>query len=364
MIRAALTALFLAAPVAAQDALATQTAAAAARLSEAAQLLDAAPHSDHQITTLAAAIRAYEDGLIAVRAGLRDTTARYTDLQAKLDANQAEITQLMSVLQAAALSPQPRLGFHPKGAQATARAQIVRTALAPAIAADAAVLKDQLAHLAKAKALTTTATETLNDGLLGLEAAHAALREAFRDQDPPPSRFTEDPEQIAILQSAAVSRDQLLIGLSAIYTGGLPNDAALASKGTLPLPVTGRALPTDADTAGLILATPARALVVTPTSATILYQGPLPGFEKAVVVAPTPGTLFVFGGLTQTFGAAGQIIPAGWPLGLMGETASHSDTILTTNSPSETGGASQALYLEVREGQTPADPATWFALEQ
>ena len=41
-----------------------------------------------------------------------------------------------------------------------------------------------------------------------------------------------------------------------------------------------------------------------------------------------------------------------------------SDTELTTNTAAGAGNDAQALYLEVREGQTLVDPASWFALEQ
>ncbi|MEL6572748.1 MAG: peptidase M23 [Pseudomonadota bacterium] len=364
MIRAALLCLCLATPAAAQDALATQTAAAAARLSEAEQLFAAAPHSDRPILTLAAAIWAYEDGLIAVRAGLRDTTTQYDRLQAELAANTARNGQLLAALQAGNQPVRPRRAFHPKGARATAQAHLLRTSLAPSLTAQADALREQLNHLTKAKALQETATETLQSGILGLEAAHAALREAFEDQPAPPQRFADAPDEVAELRAADLARGPFLAGLAAIYDRGLPNDAALASKGTLPLPATGRALPMEADATGFIVATPARALVVAPISGTLLYQGPLPGFDTAVVLEPTAGTLFVFAGLSDTFGTVGQISPAGWPLGVMSETATPSDANLTTEFASEPGSASQALYLEVRDGQTPVDPATWFAMEQ
>lgn len=361
MIRAALLCLVLATPAAAQDALATQSAAAAARLAEAEALLAEAPHTDNQVVTLAAAIRTYEDGLIAVRAGVAETTGQYETIRAALTRDRAKITQMLGAVQAAD-RPSTTLSFHPAGARAAAQAQLIRASLGPSLDRDIAALRAQLAQLAKVTALKDKAATTLAEGQVGHAAVLTALQQALTDHLPA-ARFVEDPAVIAKLQAAAPTRDLLIPGLAALYTGGLPSDESLASRGALPLPATGRHLNTDA-TPGLILATPPQALVVAPTSATILYLGPVPGFEQAVVLEPTPGTTFVFAGLSQTFGAAGQLIPAGWPLGLMAETMGDTDANLTTKSTIETGNAAQALYLEVRDGQSPVDPATWFALQQ
>ncbi len=364
MIRPALLCLALAAPVAAQDASATQTAAAAARLNAADQLLRDAPHSEQMIATLVAATQTYEDGLIAVRAGLRDTNAQRDALRAALIADRDQVAQLLTVLQAPNTPTRPALAIHPDGARSTIRAQMMQASLSRNIEADAAHLREQLVLYQKVATLTETASTTLQLGEAGLASAQSTLRVALAEQPAPPERFTEDPAVIAALSDAATTRDQFIDALTRLYDGGLPSDATLASKGALLLPVSGRALPQDTQSPGLIVATPAGALLVAPSSATILYQGPLPGFSNAVVLEPTSGTTFVFGGLGETFGKAGQIIPAGWPLGFVVGANRPSDTELTTNTVAGAGNDAQALYLEVREGQTLVDPASWFALEQ
>ena len=364
MIRTLLLGLTLATPLAAQDSLATQTAAAAARLSAAEQLMAEAPHSGEAVATLVAAVQTYEDGLIAVSAGLRDTAAQQDALERALREDRAQVAQLLAVLQTQPLNVQPTLAIHPGGMRRAAQAQMIRSAAAPALQQDAADLRAKLGQLQKVAALQETATATYAAGEAGLLAAHMALQQALDDQPDLPARFDEDAEVIAALQDAAPTRDEFVAALTRIHAGGLPNDAALASKGALPLMVTGRALPRDAEATGLIIATPPQALLVAPTSATVLYQGPLPGFDLAVVLEPTPGTTFVFGGLSRTFAQAGQLLPAGWPIGLVGGAAEPSDAELSKNIAVSAGNDAQALYLEVRDGQGLTDPATWFALEK
>ena len=73
--------------------------------------------------------------------------------------------------------------------------------------------------------------------------------------------------------------------------------------------------------------------------------------------------MFVFAGLAEVYGEVGEIISAGAPLGLLGGSTPQSDADLTISNQINSGGQSQTLYLEVRDGQTPVNPATWFAIE-
>jgi septal ring factor EnvC (AmiA/AmiB activator) len=68
-------------------------------------------------------------------------------------------------------------------------------------------------------------------------------------------------------------------------------------------------------------------------------------------------------GLGAVFVEAGQLVPGDTPLGLMpGAEGGADDLILRAE---EAGGAvlSQSLYVELREGGQPVDPADWFELE-
>jgi septal ring factor EnvC (AmiA/AmiB activator) len=80
-----------------------------------------------------------------------------------------------------------------------------------------------------------------------------------------------------------------------------------------------------------------------------------------MILEPAAGTLLVLAGLEQVYGAVGQVIPAGTPVGLMGGEAAQSEEFIAENT--ENGGASrrETLYLELRQGNDPVDPAGWFA---
>jgi septal ring factor EnvC (AmiA/AmiB activator) len=114
---------------------------------------------------------------------------------------------------------------------------------------------------------------------------------------------------------------------------------------------------------GVLIAARPRALVTSPVAATVRFRGPLLDYGNVVILEPASDVLFVFAGLAEVFGEAGQIVPEGSPIGLMGGEAPDVDAILSESEAIDTDRANQTLYLEVREGQSPVDPATWFALE-
>jgi septal ring factor EnvC (AmiA/AmiB activator) len=138
-------------------------------------------------------------------------------------------------------------------------------------------------------------------------------------------------------------------------------------KGSLRLPVDAQVLRRagEADAAGirrpgLVLATRSSALVVTPTAATIRFRGPLLDYGNVMILEPQPGVLFVMGGLAQVYGDAGEVIPEGTPIGLMGGNGLESGAILSQSGDASGNARSETLYIEVREGKVPVDPELWF----
>jgi septal ring factor EnvC (AmiA/AmiB activator) len=145
---------------------------------------------------------------------------------------------------------------------------------------------------------------------------------------------------------------------------------ATERAGTLPLPVEGMILrrPGEADAAGvarpgLVIATEPRAMVTVPVTATLRFRGPLLDYGTVAILEPAPGTLFVFAGLAQVWGDAGEILPEGSPLGLMGGETPSADAILTGGDDGGDGERTESLYLEVRNAGGPVDPGTWFRLD-
>ena len=113
---------------------------------------------------------------------------------------------------------------------------------------------------------------------------------------------------------------------------------------------------------GVILATRPQALVTAPAAATLRFAGELLDYGQVAILEPAPDVLIVLAGLGEVYGEAGQILPEGAPVGLMGGTPPPAHAILSDAALLAGATRSETVYLEVREGGSPVDPATWFTL--
>ena len=372
MIRwAAVWVLLWSVPAFAQSETALAAQAAADRLAAAAELLDQAAGANDQIAALTEVVRAYEDGLGAMRDGLRRVTIRQTAIEAELTARNAEVSQLLGVLMTMGNAPAPLLLLHPSGPLGTARSGMIVSDITPALQAQVDDLRADLTEAAELGAVQDNAAATLRDGLDGAQAARAALAQAVSDRTDLPRRYTEDAVATALLIASTETLDAFASGLADTVDADLgPQPDATALRGTLPLPVQGQILRRagQADAAGIIrpgwvIATRPGALVTAPAAATIRYRGPLLDYGIVIILEPAADVLLVIAGLSQAFGDAGQVVPAGAPIGMMGGEMPAVDALLTESTTGEGRQRSETLYLEVRDGQGPIDPATWFAVE-
>lgn len=372
MIRAALIAVLLAGPAMAQDA-AFAARAAAAELERAAVELDRAEGARDRVQALTGTIRAYESGLTAMREGLRGASIREIELSRDLAARDAEISQLLGVLQTIGTSAGPQNMVHPAGPVGTARSAMMVAAVTPGLAQRASELRGDVEEVALLRQLQQDSVDRLQKGLRGLQMARTELSQALADRTDLPQRFTADPVRVAILISATETLEGFAGGLSEITENDSPIDLPPigALKGYLGLPVQGEIVrgAGEADAAGvtrpgIVLGTRERALVTSPTAATIRYLGPLLDYGIVAIVEPEPNLLFVFAGLDQAFGEIGQVIPEGTPLGLMGGEEAAQGDILSQSS--ERGGTErpETLYIEVRQGDEPVDPLDWFTTDK
>ena len=86
---------------------ATAAQAAAARLAAASQSLAAAQASRDRVAALTETVRAYEEGLEALRDGLRRAAIRERAIAVELDAKRAEIAGLLGALLSMSRAPAP-----------------------------------------------------------------------------------------------------------------------------------------------------------------------------------------------------------------------------------------------------------------
>jgi septal ring factor EnvC (AmiA/AmiB activator) len=366
--------LLLGQPAPAQDGIAEGAARASTRIGEAGALLDRAQGASDRMAALTETVQAYEEGLALLRESLRRTAAARAALEAELAADREGIARLLGVLQSMSEAPGPVLLLHPSGPLGTARAGMMLADVAPALQAEAEALRARLATLEELGALQAEAEGTLREGLLSAQDARAALAAAAAEREGLPRAFAEDPVATALLLASTESLDAFAAGLGQTVDEVLAATAPAAEpRGDLALPVEGKVLrrPGEADASGterpgVVLATGPRALVRVPATATLRFRGPLLDYGTVAILEPRPGTLFLLAGLAQVFGEAGEVLPAGSALGLMGGEAPNAHAILSAPAPAggDPGGAdlTETLYLEVRDGDGPIDPSTWFAL--
>jgi septal ring factor EnvC (AmiA/AmiB activator) len=365
--------LALALPGWAEDGTTAEAAARAARkLREAAGLLEQARGAQDRLSALTRTVRAYEDGLALMRDTLRRVAVERARIEGDLTADREEVARLLGVLQSMSQAPEPVLMLHPSGPLGTARAGMMLADVTPALQARAEELRAEVEALSEIERMQGEAAETLRDGLSDVQAARAALAAAAADRTALPRAYTEDPVATALLMASTDTLDAFAEGLAQTVDERIstPPDEATARAGTLALPVEGTVLrrPGEADAAGvvrpgLVIATEPRALVTVPVAATLRFRGPLLDYGTVAILEPAPGTLFVVAGLAQVFGNAGEVLPEGAPLGLMGGVTPDADAILTGTSPAGGSARTETLYLEVRNAEGPVDPGTWFRLD-
>ncbi|MGC9446177.1 murein hydrolase activator EnvC family protein [Cereibacter johrii] len=365
MIRALVLALGLLATPAAAATVAQEAAQAARDLQAAVTALQAAKGARDRVSALTTTIRAYERGLAALRENLRQAAIRESVLEMLLEAKRDEISQLLGVLARMDARPGPLLLMHPAGPLGTARSGMILSDVTPALLAQAESLRQQVSEMRDLRELQTAAGRTLAEGLAAAQEARTALSQAIGDRVDLPTRFTDDP---AVLKGLLESADTLDAFASGLATGD-PDAAARdfeAARGRLPLPVLGTILrrANEADAAGvrrpgILLAARPQALVTAPWPATIRYRGPLLDYGNVMILEPGAGYLLVLAGLGTVYGETGEVVAAGAPLGLMGGEPRPA-------GPAAAGGEgagardTETLYLELRQGAEPVDPADWF----
>lgn len=332
--------------------------------------LDAAQRASDRVAALTQTIGAYERGQAALREGMRRLTVREAEIAAGFAQRQDEIARLLAVLAAIERAEAPLLFVHPAGALGAARTGMVLAEVTPALQAKATELGAELAELTALSALQTEASETLAAGLASAQEARTALSRAVAERTDLPRRYLQEPAELQALLAAAETLDGFALGLADMETDiGAPMADFAAAKGHLPPPVLGTLLRrmNEADAAGIrrpgvILATEPGALVTAPWAATIRYRGPLLDYGNVMIVEPATGYLLILAGLGTVFGETGDVLAAGAPLGLMGSAVPGQAE--NPQAAQQGGGASRSetLYMELRQGKEPVDPAEWFTI--
>lgn len=329
--------------------------------------LVAADSARDRVAALTRVIGAYETGLTALREGLRRAAIEEAALTRRLDAESTRVAGLLAALETMERTPESTLLLHPQGPLGAVRAGMLLVEAAPRVQAEVLALGSRLEDLRRLHGLQQAALEALEQGLRGVQEARSTLSAAISQRTDLPRRPTEDDDALARLKANAATLGEFAQGLSGIGPAD-PVPAAAAPLLPLPLPVNGAVLRRfgEKDAAGIarpgvLIATAPLALVTTPVPATIRYLGPLLDYGNVMILEPEPDILLVLAGLGQIYGATGQVIPAGTPVGLMGGEAPTGAEFIAASREGTGADRSETLYLELRKGNRPVDPAEWFA---
>lgn len=376
-----LIALILVAALAAPAGQAATASDAAQAAEEAAQMLrdsvsslSDAVEADDQVIALTEVISGYEHGLAALRAGLREAALREAELRGRFDDQHERLTRVLGAMLSLGQAPEASYLLHPDGAEATARAAMMLSDIAPGLRAQAEALHTDLDEIAQVRALQAGAADMLGEGLDAMQEARRLLTSAASDRSHLPTRFGDEPAELKQLEASATSLDQFAKGITGMEQDiGAPMADFESAQGSLPLPVTGTITRRydEPDAAGIhrpgiVIATPAAALVTTPWPATIRFRGPLLDYGNVMIIEPARDYLIVLAGLSQMYGELGDVLVAGEPLGLMGGSEAPAQEFgaqfVANAVKGGDAGQPETLYVELRQGKETLDPADWFVL--
>lgn len=233
-------------------------------------------------------------------------------------------------------------------------------------------MRGDLEEIKALRAVQGNAEQVLESGLASVQEARTALSQAVADRTNLPKRYLEEPEDLRKLVESADTLEGFATGLADLDSDiGAPMEDFAGAKGTLPMPVLGTVLRkfNEADAAGirrpgLVIATAPAALVTAPWPATVRYRGPLLDYGNVMILEPAEGYLLVLAGLGTVYGETGDVLAAGAPVGLMGGSEPGAQEFgadfVQAAQKGGSAGRTETLYMELRKGKQPVDPAAWF----
>jgi septal ring factor EnvC (AmiA/AmiB activator) len=342
-------------------------------LRAATESLEKAKDADDRVAALTETIRAYEDGLQAMRSGLRGVSIRERSLRLEFDSQRDQISRLLGVLQTLERATTPLLLIHPTGPVGTARSGMMLSEITPGLQKQAELLREQLQELSSIQVTQQIAQDDLTESLKGLNQARVELSQAIASRSDLPQRIVDDPERVQQLAQTSQTLDNFANALLETDVGVTPETIVRFEDGLgkITLPANGSIFRkfNQVDAAGIkrpgvLLATPALSLVTAPWASTVRYSGPFLDYGNVIILEPDPEYLIVLSGMNQIYSSAGDIVAKGDPIGLMsGKELELGDLLVEVSQASGTL-AQETLYIEIRKNGNPIDPIDWFQVNK
>ncbi|MAD94013.1 MAG: peptidase M23 [Rhodobacteraceae bacterium] len=340
-------------------------------LKTAATSLSNASSAQDRVKALTETVRAYENGLSAMRTGLRRAIIRERVIRSEFETRRDQLSRLLGILQTLERAMTPILLFHPTGPVGAARSGMLISEISPTLKRQTEELKLQLEELSELHHIQIEAEKQLRLGLTGIQEARINLNQAIAGRTSMPKRLFDSPIKTQILADSATSLEMFANSIKLLppvleTTQTIEFDKM---RGTLRLPLEGRVLRrfNEVDAAGLkrpglVIAARSLALVSAPAAATIRYVGTFLDYGNMIILEPQPRYLLVIAGLDRVYGEIGEVIDQNAPIGLLGGNPADTQEFLVEASDGGGALAQETLYIELRYEGKPVDPSMWFAI--
>lgn len=321
-------------------------------------------------------------------------------IRENLDGADSKIANLLSALQRISKSPPPVLIVDPSDAVGSARSAILLASILPQLREKAGTVTTDLQRLRTIREAAQGEEDLLRTNLSILFEEQLRIATLIKARKQGATRIgtqlAAEEEQAVELASRANSLGELIENLSenidSVSAAAKAASAAnfnsswvdldaktiltafantereepavpfAAARGYLTLPASGVIVNQfggddgfGGTAKGISLITRADAQVVAPADGWVMYKGPYLNYGQIIILNPGRGYSILLAGLNTTDIELGQFVMMGEPVGAMG-----SRTIgqaVTTNA----GVSRPTLYIELREQDTPLNPANWWA---
>jgi septal ring factor EnvC (AmiA/AmiB activator) len=273
-------------------------------------------------------------------------------LRVRMGHNQESLTKLLGALQMFQRNPPPPLLVDPHSARDAARAAILIQAIAPELERRSREFAAASAQLQALRRRSAAASGSLFQAESDLADRQAKIQDLIDQKRSLELQLRSDAQvadsDVRRLAARARSLGELVTGLDAREAGSAhltpPQPAAVFTP-----PVTGPVARRFGEAGsdplrakGWTWTADPNAEVVSPAAGRVEYAGPLKDWGL-VLILRTGEDHLVLAGLARVDVDTGMAVLAGEPVGRV-----------------RPGSAKSEVYLEVRHGVTPVDPARWF----
>ncbi len=363
--RAALLFLALLAAPAVAQAPADRAAAAAAQIADAAEALEDLRGGADRLAQLGRIVQGYEAGLAAQREAARDLALRRDVLAAEMAREEERLSAVLGALHQVVRTPGPLLMIHPQGPEGAARAAQALSGVVPQLQAEADGLRALMIELDILASEQARAESVLREGLEGVRRARIALSATLEGRSAPDA--PGDADLLARLRGDADTLEGFarLLARQARAAGEAADFDDARGRLTLPLPGAivapfGTRAPDGAVQQGVVIAAEGVTQVVSPWTATLRFTGPFLDYGRIAVLEPAPGWLLILGGLDEVQRDPGEVVLRGEPVGRITQTRARVAGFALEPDPESSPNPKRLLYVELRRGGVPVDPASWF----